>query len=201
MRMETAEYKEIRHILQPGALVCFGGTGSVSFGIKVGTWSPVSHCGIIAHVDVKGDPETRIHVVEATRLGDFAGVVSTPLSKRVKQYGGQVWVLCLTPEKQAVLDENLGPAWAWIDERVEQATAYDTWGAVRCQVWPQWRDYSKLFCSETAAGFLRKAKVLPASANPSAYSPQECASAPIWAGTYYQLKGSRKEIPRLWRAL
>ena len=191
-----AEYAEIRHLLNPGDLVLFGGRGPVSAVIKWGTKSPASHAGIISHVDVAGSsPGTRVHVVEATSLNGHASVFSTPLSHRVRDYKGEVWILTLSEEARSRLTPLLPEAWAWIDEHVEKATAYDTWGAVRCEYWPQKDNYSKLFCSETVAGFWKEGTVIPDESNASAWSPRDCGDARLFGSTYYQVSGRPKDLP------
>jgi hypothetical protein len=192
--MEQAKHREIRHLYRPGDPVFFGGRGIVSGIIKAWTQSPVSHIGVISRVDNVGEGERRVHVVEATSLEGSAVVISTPLSERVSKYKGRMWVGFLDDEKRESMDKYLPDAWNWLNGHVRTRTVYDTWGAVRCTIWPQSDNDNKLFCSETVAGFWKMGEVIPDTTNPSAWSPKNCAQAKLYQPNYYQLKGRPKEI-------
>ena len=192
--MEQAKHSEIRHLYRPGDPVFFGGRGIVSSVIKGWTRSPVSHIGVISKVDIAGEEEIRVHVVEATSLEGHATVISTPLSDRIRRYKGRIWVGFLNDAARESMNMFLPDAWRWLDSHVRGKTVYDTWGAVRCTIWPQNKNHKRLFCSEVVAGFWRMGEVLPASTNESAWSPKRCAQARIFQPNYYQLKGRPKEI-------
>lgn len=192
--MEQAAHEEIRGLYRPGDPIFFGGRGPVSWTIKKWTRSRISHVGVVSHVEVVGEGKRRVHVVEATSLDGRAGVISTPLSDRIAKYDGEVWAAFLDDEHRAMLAPHLPEAWKWLDGHVRRKTKYDTWGAVRCTMFPQRNDDDYLYCSETVAGFWRHGTVIPTGSNPSAWSPRDTAEARLFHPTYYQLINGRKRF-------
>jgi len=99
---DEEEYKEYRHLIQPGDVIAFGGRGFYSWFIKWKTKSKVSHVGIVMQTSlfsggVKSmDIDSILHVGESTTLyKGKPGVSINTLSERARMYKGEVWWLPL----------------------------------------------------------------------------------------------------------
>lgn len=162
------DYADVRDKMRPGDVIAFGGKGRASSIIKRFTQSVVSHVGLVRHVQMISPDDYDLRyfneIVESTSLGGFSGVQTSRLSTRLLKYDGEAWWLPLNNECRARFDEE--KYWNWL--YTQDGKPYDTPQAIRAGfdflesigVGVNVEDYSKLFCSELAAGALRQAGVL-----------------------------------------
>lgn len=178
-------YADVRDDFLPGDLLACSGKGRVSGVIKRFTRSQVSHVGIVRHTKILTDDKDRYfnEVIESTSLDGFLGVVVSRISKRLESYEGTVWWLPLDDAARERFNERL-----FFDFLYQQeGKPYDTPGAIRAGL--DWldsigltlarEDFSKLFCSELAAGALEAAGVL-INVNASEETPIQLCNRPIW---------------------
>ena len=206
MRRVTKTYPEVRHLMRPGDIIAFGGTGELSIQIKSLTKAPVSHIGIVRHTQmVDDDDDGRFfnEIIESTSLEDFIGVSVSQLSSRLKYYKGETWWLPLSSDSRKKLELPVFFNWLYSQE----GKPYDFFQAIQSGLDPEkihpWlgllttakEDFSKQFCSELAAGALEEGGVLP-SINASEVTPIDLCRMAIYADTYYQLRGNDLEISR-----
>ena len=204
--MNLSPYSEVRDQMLPGDVIAFGGKGHFSEIIKAVTRAPVSHVGIIRHVQMRsdfdglsvGDGRYFNEVCESTQVGDFTGVTTGQLSKRLTAYDGEVWWCPLGEKARALFNERAYFDWIFGKEGVK----YDIAQAIQAgldslddipivgRVTSAKRDYSKLFCSELVAAALIAAGVLPAAINPSEVTPIDLVRMAIYEATPVQLKPS-----------
>ena len=190
-------YHEIREQIQQGDVIAFSGKGHVSELIKLFTLSPVSHVAIVVkdkHITSDGIGITVNNIIESTTLNGFAGVVVNRLSKRLKDYGGEVWWLPLNNNIRTKMNFDIFYTWLLNQKR----KLYDTWQAIGSGfdfIPENKEDFNKFFCSELVAAALEKSNAIP-DTNCSEITPIELCRWNIYENDYYQLGGDAKEIKR-----
>lgn len=191
------KYHEIREQIQQGDVIAFSGKGHVSELIKLFTLSPVSHVAIVMKDKELTDEGVLItvnNIIESTTLDGFAGVVVNRLSKRLKNYDGEVWWLPLSDMVRQ--RTNFEVFYDWLKN--QRRKLYDTWQAIGAGfdfISVNREDFDKFFCSELVAGALEKSGTIP-DVNCSEITPIELCRWNIYENDYYQLGGDIKEIKR-----
>lgn len=194
-------YNEIREQIQQGDIIAFGGKGHVSNLIKLFTLSSVSHIAVVLkdkypHTNTDGTiTDTRVNnIIESTTLNGFSGVVVNRLSKRLKDYSGEVWWLPLSDETREKI--NFDIFYSWLMK--QKGKLYDDWQAIGSAfdlIPDNKEDFNLFFCSELAAAALERSGGI-SNINCSEIIPIELCRWNIYKGMYYQLSGERKEIKR-----
>ncbi len=154
--MIQSTYESIRDNLKAAYIVAWGGPGVVSEVIKKATKSNVSHISIVIYSMAIGAMRPIVSMIESTSINDgFSGVDIVRMSTAVQKYEGEVWVL---PIREDLLNElNIINFTAWLID--QKGKPYDTPQAIMSAidfVPDSEEDFSKLFCSELAAGGLKK---------------------------------------------
>jgi len=204
MAMQTAEYRDVRHLMQPGDILAFGGKGNFSELIKWSTRSVVSHIGIVlqSKLLIGDDPQDGFfnQVIESTSLNGFSGVQINRISDRVDMYDGEIWWLPLGKAARERLDPRAFYAFLLHQERKEYdlpqafASALDAidhtaFGGLTHND----EDFSRFFCSELAAAGLEAGGAIEAI-NASEVTPIDLCKFSLYQFDYYQLKGSETRI-------
>jgi hypothetical protein len=175
--MELSNYSAVRSDMKAGDLIAFGGQGLISRIIKWRTRSPVSHVGVVMEIDDHG----RVMVMESTSLGGQCGVQVNRLSKRVREYDGNVWWF---PLRKQLDEEDRFWEFLW----AQDGKKYDRRQVAKAAFnLPTHENYKRLFCSELVAGAY-KAGGLQFVGNPSRMTPVEVCNLPIFADPYCQIK-------------
>ena len=187
--IEQETYSNVRHRMQPGDVIAFGGVGMFSAIIKWWTRYPISHVGIVSRVDVHGGPES-VRVMESTSLDGYCGVIETRLSQRIEHYKGEVLWLPLSFYNRMRI--RLSMYWDYVYDM--EGKPYDLWQAVRSATWDGDENFDRLFCSELVAGALEASGLID-SLNASAVTPRDICMFNIYNPTVYQLVG--KPIEKL----
>lgn len=108
MGWRRGDYKVVRHKMQPGDVIAFGGKGHFSQIIKWSTRSSVSHVGVILQSKLMiGDvPQDGFlnQIIESTSLNGSSGVAIGRLTDRIATYPGQMWWLLLSDQTRGNLD-------------------------------------------------------------------------------------------------
>jgi hypothetical protein len=192
------EYGQIRHLIQPGDVVAFGGKGFVSWAIKRITRSPVSHVGIVLDTDAldrmwgaEPDGTRSVLLIESTSLDGKTGVLVNRLSQIIDRYRGDIWWLPLNSEARAKLDE--GRFFEFLMR--QEGKSYDYMQACLSVFrWlPMPESFRRMYCSELAVGALEVGGVI-GRRNASKVTPAALCKYPIYRD-YFQLKGGWKRIP------
>jgi len=191
----SCDYADVRRNMRPGDIIAFQGRGFISKAICFICRCPVSHVGIVLYVrDLDGT--RHVDLMESTTLAEHTGVQLTHMSERIKTYDGRVWWLPLSDVNREEMDVvrflELMKAMRGrkYDRRQAAHFAID-----RLRLWSQSEDPSRLFCSELAALGLKAAGILPIWFNSSEFRPHDLVNLNLYADNYYQLSGTRKEIP------
>lgn len=192
------KYHTIREQIQQGDLIAFSGKGHVSELIKLFTLSSVSHVAIVMKGKIKnintGKEIIVNDIIESTTLNGFAGVCINRLSKRLKNYNGEVWWLPLSDIVRKKMDFEIFYDWL----KNQKKKLYDSWQAIGAGfdfIPENKEDFDKFFCSELVAGALEKSGATP-NINCSEVTPIELCRWNIYKENYYQLSGKSKEIKR-----
>jgi len=199
------DYDLCRLRMQPGDVVAFDAPGFVSTLIRWGTWSHVSHVGLITHAEpADDDPHFhRVMVTDSTQIGDRNGVQTNPFGDVLDLYakrGGRVWWLPLAKDVRARLNEDaLGAYLAEVD-----GAKYDLWQCIKAGVYtlfgrnltPTAEGSKRVFCSEFAARALERAGAYDWQQNTSLITPAAMVRTPgLYGPEYAQLMGSPMELP------
>jgi len=185
------DYEDVRHRIRAGDVIAFGGRGIIPWIIKRWTNYPCSHVGIVTRCQVQGVAGESVRVMESTRLNGYTGVVETRLSKRVRQYDGEVWLLQLANHIRRGLD--LKKFWKFI--YAAEGRPYDLWQAIRspgsidCS-----EDGRKYFCSELVAAGLEAGGVID-NINSAAVTPEDVCKFRLYAPIVIQIKGASCDLP------
>jgi len=191
------KYHEIREQIQDGDIIAFGGKGLISNLIKAFTFSVVSHIGIIwkgKDVAFGGKIFIRNDLIESTSLEGFSGVVVNRLSKRLKDYDGDVWWLPLSNEIRNKINFTIFYDWL----KKQRKKEYDSWQAINSalDLLPDSKEnFDKIYCAELDAGALEISGGIP-DINCSEILPIELCRWNIYKDDHYQLSGEPKEITR-----
>jgi len=199
--LQQTNYEFIRHLMQPGDDIMFGGVGPVSDLIRIATMSPVTHIGSVYQTwdDLEGTK--RVRVIESTSLDGVSGVVTPFLSDRLKGYKGNIWWCPLSKLVREHFDEDLFFKFMFDQEGKE----YDTPQAIKSALDlvplldENKEDFDKLFCSElrtaglevATKGMIESLKAI----NASECTPKDCYQQGIHTHTYYQICGDPQRIP------
>ena len=210
MTEKQIKYQDARKLMQPGDVIAFGGKGHFSELIKLGTFSSVSHVGVIIQTRIPEDDTDRFfnQIIESTSLHGFNGVNISRFSDRLDSYEGELWWLPLKEKiRQTTFDKQM-----FFDFLLNQAKArkpYDMPQAIKSPIdlldnlplglhgaaYNQ-EDFSKFFCSELVAAGLEIAGAVDC-VNASEVTPIDLCRWAIYEDTYFQLKGeSSKRITR-----
>lgn len=195
------DYKSVRSLMRPGDIIAFSGRGIISSIIRYMTGfhnknADVSHIGIILktkRVNTKKKGYI-VQVVESTSLDGFTGVVTNRLSRRIKEYCGNVWWLPLRDEVRAKLNED-----KFFDFLIEQeGKPYDKWQAIKCGLdflpfVNNRENMESFFCSELVAESLDRSGCIP-HVNASKVNPIDICRWDIYKPEYYQLTGDECKI-------
>jgi len=172
-------YSKLRHELKTGDVILFSGRGVVSAAIKLFTRSRYSHVGMVIRIE----EWDIVLVMESTTLTDVAdvdegiprrGVQIVPLSTRIHQYDGSVWI---APIKRRLNDEQIATLVRFRHEiqgkYYEQSmtelikSAWDgPWGKNDA-------DLSSIFCSELVAEAFQRIGLLPINPPANEYKPRD----------------------------
>ena len=108
--------------IRGGDIIGFGGSGFVSDAIEWLTRSRLSHVATVIdpRLDVDGQPQTELHIVESTILNGRNGVQINPLAARLAMCGPRerVWALRLSDAIRGFLDWDR--LWAFAMVRVNR---------------------------------------------------------------------------------
>lgn len=215
MSRALAEYRDIRDKVQFGDIIAFGGKGTLSNAIKAFTRSPVSHIGIAMPWFPQLD---RLMLIESTTLhDDRKGVQMNSVSAYVceSQAGGNarrgtrenpaeetydLWWLPLRQDVRDEMDETVALEWlvAQLGKPYDFAQAAGSAFDFFDDLWmDNDEDFSKFFCSELAAGYMKRAippVFLPDGFNASEQTPMDVCLLGLYAGIV-QFQGTSKTIP------
>lgn len=190
-----AYYHEIREQIKDGDVIAFGGKGQLSGLIKLFTLSGVSHVGVVMKSKIltsDGILVTTNDIIESTTLDGFSGVTINKLSKRLKDYDGEVWWLPLNDNLR--LQADMKVFYQWLKE--QNRKCYDSKQAIGSAfdiLWNNKEDFDRFFCSELVAASLEKAGVIK-NINASEVTPADLCMFKIYDQDYYQLSGETKEL-------
>ncbi len=202
MSMLKVRYKKVRSELRPGDVIGFNGRGPVSWLIRKGAGIPTHLALVVTPLD--STHQQRVQLIESTSLSlpgkkRFIGVQRTYLSDRLMTYKGEIWWFPLSKWAKALIN---GCVMEDVLDRYE-GVKYDFWQAFRegwskvlPRLFPVSESANHVYCSELVAFVFKELGILPEKLNPSCISPAELVSLGIFSGTYYQLKGKSKQIPR-----
>lgn len=187
-------YAEIREKMQQGDVIAFGGKSNFSQMIKWTTRSSVSHVGVILQT-VRRDlaPSGAGYfnqIIESTTIDGFSGVIVSKLSKRVKQYDGEIWWLPLSEEVRAQFDPG-----TFIDFMMDhEGRPYDLPQAITAglEIPGVKEDFGKFFCSELVVAGLEAAGAIP-PVNSTEFTPIGLCRLKIFRSDMVQIKGT--ELP------
>jgi len=198
----AAVYPTIRGQMAPGDIIAFRGRGLVSRMVCLGTWSNISHIGIVsfsglAHGTSYASRRYRVKVTESTSLDGQTGVFTRYMSDVVKDYKGCVWWIPLGARTKARL--NLAQFYNYIHS-IKHAK-YDFWQCARAgfksffgfNLGKVEEDSKRVFCSEAAAHALEFAGAWDWD-NASLIKPTDLLETPLFSGRYCQLKGSERVL-------
>ena len=183
-----AKYEDIRSKMKPGDILAFGGRGMFSSIIKIFTYSPVSHVGIVMATENNGVQVN--HLIESTSLEDANGVSTSRLSDVIAHYNGEVWWLPLKKKMTKAQEKRF---FKFLDATVGRE--YDMWQAVKSalSLITNREDSVKYFCSELASAALEHVGIVD-ELNASEVTPADLVRWNIYYEHYYQLKGEESEI-------
>lgn len=202
MTCEPISYTEARNRMQPGDVIAFGGKSHFSEIIKLATFAPVSHVGVVLQTKIVADNTERFfnQIIESATINGFSGVSISRFSDRVADSEGELWWLPLREDIRARRFNQT----AFFDFLFGQAAArveYDTPQAIKSAIdvadnlpfgahGPAFNkeDFSKFFCSELVAAGLEKAGAVD-SLNASEVTPIDLCRWNIYQDVHYQLRG------------
>ena len=208
MGLKVATYQDVRSRMKPGDVIAFSSNQGMSGVIKWATKSKVTHVGVIFQTKlyIEGTAQDGIFndVMEATTVpGGRAAVISNRLSTRLKYYPGILWWL---PLRQSLRDRmDLQAYYNFLLHHEHRP--YDLVQAIfsALDLSPNTRlrllarlcqskeNYSKVFCSELAAGALEASGAIE-QVNASEVTPVDLCRFNLYESDYYQLKGKPLSI-------
>lgn len=198
-------YSEVRHLIQPGDIIAFGGNSLFSRWAKLTTSSVVTHVAVVLQSQVVERPH--LHpvnkLIEATSYQGKKGVIINTLGERLSGYDGDIWWLPLANHIRRDLHQSLDRFTEFLQEQEDKA--YDIWqlfgSAVDAldhvpglhRITKNLPDFSRWFCSELAAEAFHVAGVIN-NVNASEVTPIDLCRFNIFASEYVQLKGKERHI-------
>ncbi|MDH5179541.1 MAG: hypothetical protein OEZ39_02965 [Gammaproteobacteria bacterium] len=208
VKVEKAEYQDVRDEMRPGDVIAFSGKGNFSDLIRFATASTVSHVGVILHTKIPTDTHERYfnQIIESATIRNYAGVHISRMSDRLKEYDGEIWWLPLSDE---VRNSRFNAVKFYEFLFQAEGKKYDTLQALKAGTdwFDSWKifgkggpgyneeDFGKFFCSELVAGGLEAAGSV-GNINASEVTPIDLCRWNIYSGKYYQLKGDVTNITR-----
>ncbi len=165
-----------KHSYQPGDVIAFGGyQGLFTWLIRAATFSPVSHVGIISHVE-----DGRPYLAESTTLyTGRSGYQENDLFSRLADYEnqGRAWWLPLSKQSRAHLDPRVlrgflqqqhGKKYDFVQVAGVPLARVPLVGKV---LRPD--DYRRLFCSELVGAAFEHTGILQPEWNSSHMTPEQ----------------------------
>ncbi|GGF67179.1 hypothetical protein [Alteromonas lipolytica] len=199
-------YEEIKHLIEPGDIIAFGGTSLFSRWTKFTTRSVVTHTAMV--IDVPTDNRSistasDLTMIEATSIKGKKGVMHNYVGERIKHYKGDVWWLPLHSEAKQQLHQQWHTFHDFLAEQMGKS--YDIWQLFGAAIdvfddhrWFNWitynrKKFNRWFCSELVAEGLNQAGIV-SELNPSETTPKDICQFSIYQPRYVQLKGKRRVI-------
>lgn len=204
-QLRQQSYEEIRHLMQPGDIVAFGGNSLFSKWAKLTTRSAVTHVAVVIQTQMLEQSDERFfnQVIEATDYQGKSGVMVNRISDRLAHYDGDIWWLPLHGDARQMLDDNKKAFFDFLF--AQQNKDYDIWQLFGSAVdatdnLPLLKklslndpDFSSWFCSELVAAALQEAGIVK-KLNASEVTPIDICRFNIFAEQYVQLKGHERHI-------
>lgn len=198
-------YADVRHAIQPGDIIAFGGKSLFSRWAKLTTGSVVTHVAVVLKSQVVEAPH--LHpvnkLIEATAYKGRKGVMINTLGERLSAYNGDIWWLPLARQARTDLHTSLDRFIDFLHE--QEHKAYDIWQLFGSAVdtldhipilhnmTKNLPDFSRWFCSELVAEAFNVAGVVN-NINASEVTPIDVCRFNIFAPEYVQLKGESQHI-------
>ncbi len=193
-------YQNIRHELDTGDIVIFGGHYRLSKLIRLWTRFPASHVGMIIR------DGTRIRFVEASE-GDMyperEGVIVNYFSNSIPFYKGDIWIARLSSEIRTEKRLDVEKTDQFLMDQVGKRFDYEQMKKAgldffdRIGITKNKEKSDKFFCSELVAAALKNAGILPQSVNTSEISPADIIKLRIFNPVYYQIKAYNHKAVKL----
>lgn len=191
----VVNYQNIRHQLQTGDVIAFGGAYLESRMIKKASGGVVSHIGIVlrSRFDAQIN-DTVVEVMEANhdeQYPDLNGVVLSRLTDRIPFYKGDIWILRLADAYRSSIDIRemekflVGELGKEYDMKTRWRAAidwFDRWGVSHNP-----ENLQSYFCSELIAAAYKYCGAMP-DINPSEINPTDIIRWQIYQPDYYQIK-------------
>jgi len=193
-----ATYDAIRDMTFTGDVVAFASrvfpspAGLFTAAIRLRT-GPITHVGIV--LETYDSQQNRIvWLAEAGTRGGYSGIMVSPLSQRIAEASGSVYVLHLASTYRLGVSFPVLEMWAW--EQRRNRIKYDFWGAMKSglRLFRASEDFKHLFCSEYVAAAHRGAGGLPDNVNPSEVTPMDMCRLRMYE-IAWRVKGRRDYIP------
>lgn len=204
--LEQKDYQDIKHLVEPGDVIAFGGTSLFSRWTKFTTRSVVTHTALVIDAPTlhrSPDEPKDVTMIEATSMKGKKGVMNNYLGERIKNYRGDVWWLPLHDDAKSHLATNWQPFHNFLAKQLGKSydiwqlfgSAIDTFDDHRLLSWLTYnrKKMNKWFCSELVAEGLRYAGIT-SDLNPSETTPRDISQFSIFKPEYVQLKGKRRLI-------
>lgn len=169
------DYEAIRHSLNTGDIVLFGGRGILSWLIKRGTKSDYSHIGVV----VRAEDQDMLLVLESTTLSGKKGVQVNLLSERIQGYKGCIALRTLSRPISQSMSDSLRTFRAEIKGRPYEKSVWNLLGSIFNRVKGR-EDLSSLFCSELAAEAYQRMGLLTEDRPSDKYTPADFSER--WMG-------------------
>ena len=206
MQHKIESYQIVRQAMQPGDIIAFAGSSKFSKLIRLATGSNVTHIAIVCLSEVEYHGNTTVEIMESVKEDiscetglPVTGVTRNRLSTKLASYHGDIYWIPLSRQTRTKLDYTAAVNFLMS----VTGKPYDMPQAIQSGLdlldaskWVTYavEDYSAFFCSELAAAALKAGRVLGPETNPSEMTPVDLIRLPVFAGTYYQLKGDPAEI-------
>lgn len=186
--MIFTDYNVIKENIRPGDMIAFSGKGIISFLIKIGTFSRISHVACCI------EPVNGFDLIEATSLDvEEACVNYSTLTDHISNYkGGIYWFPLCSTIRQSM---NMQKYHDFLESKEKKE--YDTLGAF-FSAFPllfQKNDYNKLFCSELYCGAVSASGAINGF-NCSEIHPADLIRNKVLFDEYVQIKGKKRGLKR-----
>jgi hypothetical protein len=196
------DYQQLKHLIQAGDIIAFGGNSIFSRWAKLTTRSVVTHLAIV--IETPSSQANPVHqIIEASCYGGNSGVMINCLHERIEHYDGNIWWLPLSEQHRQIFNLNKSECLAFL--RAQLNKPYDIWQLFASTVdatddLPFFKyisynveDFSEWFCSELVAAALRMGKLLH-EINASEFTPIDICRLAIYQANYTQLRGFKTPI-------
>ncbi len=201
-----SSYSDVRHLIQPGDVLAFGGCNFGSRWIQLCSKSNVNHVATTIQRYTKGASSSKeydLEIIESVfRRDGFSGVRTVLASKLLENYPGKVWWLPLGERQREKIKENIELFNDWMlrqkgkDFDFKQATQsvfdiFDSFPFLKEATYAE-EDFSKFFCSELVAAGLELCGVLQ-KLNASEVTPIDLCMFNIYADYYVLIQDNDQE--------